>query len=132
MNKIKFNDLKTIGYSFKVSTNDVEDIWDNLQKEDMVIDGEVITRISFKDQKSDSPKESPKDNYSTYTVIDYNEDVKYPNYSVSGVEIVLSKNNNIKRKKVIFWKYSFLKYAIKNKFELVDRLLDDDFIKVLF
>lgn len=25
MKKIKFNDLKTIGYSFKVSTNDVED-----------------------------------------------------------------------------------------------------------
>lgn len=25
MTKIKFNDLKTIGYSFKVSTNDVED-----------------------------------------------------------------------------------------------------------
>ena len=25
MNEIKFNDLKTIGYSFKVSTNDVED-----------------------------------------------------------------------------------------------------------
>ena len=25
MYKIKFNDLKTIGYSFKVSTNDVED-----------------------------------------------------------------------------------------------------------
>ena len=24
MNKIKFNDLKTIGYSFKVSTNDVK------------------------------------------------------------------------------------------------------------
>lgn len=71
MKEIKFNDFKTIGYSFKVSTNKVEDIWDNLQKEDMVIDGEVITRISFKDQKQDSPKELPKDNYSSYTVIDY-------------------------------------------------------------
>ena len=92
--EIKFNDLKTIGYSFKVSTN-----------------GDI-------------------DNY---TVIDYNEDVKYPNYSVSGVEIVLSKNdNNIKRKKVIFYKYSFLKHAINDKFKLVARLLDDDFIKVIF
>ena len=29
MYKIKFNDLKTIGYSFKVSTNDVENKYIN-------------------------------------------------------------------------------------------------------
>ena len=127
---IKFNDLKTIGYSFKVSTNDVEDIWDNLQKEDMVIDGEVITRISFKDQKSDSPKESPKNNYSTYTVVDYKDDVKYPN-GLSGIQILLSKNNT-DRMYVIFYKHDFVKWAIDTEVALKQPLLDGDTIRVVF
>ena len=124
---INFNDLKTIGYSFKVSTNDVEDIWDNLQKEDRVIDGEVITRISFKDQKSDSPK----DNYSTYTVIDYNDDVNYPDSGLSGIQVVLSKNNTDK-KMFIFYKHDFINWSIDKKFKITERLLDDEYIKVLF
>ena len=131
MYEIKFNDLKTIGYSFKVSTNDVEDIWDNLQKEDMVIDGEVITRISFNDQKSDSKKESPKDNYSTYTVIDYNDDVNYPDSGLSGIQIVLS-NNNTDKNMFIFYKHDFINWCIDKKFKITERLLDDEYIKVLF
>lgn len=128
---INFNDLKTIGYSFKVSANDVEDICDNLQKEDMVIDGEVITRISLKDQKQDSPKESPEDNYSTYTVIDYNEDVNYPDSGLSGVQIILSKNNTDK-KMFIFYKHDFIKWSRDKKFKIKERLLDNEYIKVLF
>lgn len=130
MNEIKFNDLKTIGYSFKVSTNDVEDILDNLQKEDVIIDGEVITRISFKDSKVDNSKETPKDSYSTYTVVDYNEDVKYDN-GLSGTQILLSKNNTDK-KYVIFYKHDFIKYAIDTEIELKQPLLDNEYIKVLF
>lgn len=130
MNKIKFNDLKTIGYSFKVSTNDVEDVWDNLQKEDMVINGKAITRISLKDFTQDSPKESQKDNYSTYTAVDYKDDVKYPN-GLSGIQILLSKNNT-DRMYVIFYKHDFVKWAIDTEFALKQSLLDDDFIKVLF
>ena len=128
---INFNDLKTIGYSFKVSTNKVEDVWDNLQKEDIIIDGEVITRISFKDQKLDNPQESPKDNYSTYTVIDYNDDVNYPDYGLSGVQIVLSKNNTDK-KMFIFYKHDFIKWSRDKKFKITERLLDDEYIKVVF
>lgn len=93
MTKIKFNDLKTIGYSFKVSTNDVED---------------------------------------NYTVIDYNDDVNYPDYGLSGVQIVLSKNNTDK-KKILFYKHDFVKWAIDNKFKLEhESLLDGDDMKVLF
>ena len=128
---INFNDLKTIGYSFKVSTNKVEDVWDNLQKEDIIIDGEVITRISFKDQKLDNSKESPKDNYSTYTVIDYNDDVNYPDSGLSGVQIVLSKNNTDK-KMFIFYKHDFIKCSRDKKFKITERLLDDEYIKVVF
>lgn len=130
MKKIKFNDLKTIGYSFKVSTNDVEDVWDNLQKEDVIIDGEVITRISFKDSKVDNSKETTKDSYSTYTVVDYNEDVKYDN-GLSGIQILLSKNNTDK-KYVIFYKHDFIKWSRDNKFKITERLLDNEYIKVLF
>lgn len=131
MKKIKFNDLKTIGYSFKVPTNDVEDIWDNLQKEDMVIDGEVITRISFKDTKSDSKKQSPKDKYITYTVVDYNDNVNYPDSGLSGIQIVLLKNNTDK-KMFIFYKHDFINWCIDKKFKITERLLDDEYIKVLF
>lgn len=91
MKKIKFNDLKTIGYSFKVSTNDVED---------------------------------------NYTVIDYNDDVKYDN-GLSGTQILLSKNNTDK-KYVIFYKHDFIKYAIDTEIELKQPLLDNEYIKVLF
>ena len=128
---INFNDLKTIGYSFKVYKNKVEDVWDNLQKEDIIIDGEVITRISFKDQKLDNPQESPKDNYSTYTVIDYNDDVNYPDSGLSGVQIVLSKNNTDK-KMFIFYKHDFIKWSRDKKFKITERLLDDEYIKVIF
>lgn len=127
MEKIKFNDLKTVGYSFKVSTKDVEDI---LQKEDVIIDSEVITRISFKDPNVDNLKETPKDSYSTYTVVDYNEDVKYDN-GLSGTQILLSKNNTDK-KYVIFYKHDFIKYAIDTEIELKQPLLDNEYIKVLF
>lgn len=128
MKEIKFNDLETIGYSFKVSTNDVENI---LQEEDVIIDGEVNTRISFKDQKTDSSKESPKDNYSNYTVVDYKDDVNYPDYDVSGVQIVLSKNNTDK-KMFIFYKHDFIKWSRDKKFKITERLLDNEYIKVLF
>ena len=130
MNEIKFNDLKTIGYSFKVSTNDVEDIWYNLQKEDTVIEGEVITRISLKDSTTDSPKESQKDNYSTYTVVDYKDDVKYPN-GLSGIQILLSKNNT-DRMYVIFYKHDFVKWSIDTEFAIKQPLLDGDTIRVVF
>ena len=126
MYKIKFNDLKTIGYSFKVSTNDVEDIWDNLQKEDMVIDGEVITRISFKDQKPDSPKELPEDKYITYTVVDYKDDVKDADSGLSGVQIVLSVSNR-KEKVVLFFPYDFL-----NNNNFLTILSDDIDVLVVF
>ena len=125
MKEIKFNDLKTIGYSFKVSTNDVEDIWDNLQKEDMVIDGEVITRISFKDQKPDSPKELSEDKYITYTVVDYKDDVKDADSGLSGVQIVLSVSNR-KEKVVLFFPYDFL----NNNF--LTRLSDNIDVLVVF
>ena len=124
MYKIKFNDLKTIGYSFKVSTNDVEDIWDNLQKEDIVIDGKVITRISFKDQKPDSSKESPEDKYITYTVVDYKDDVKDA-AGVSCVKIILSVSNR-KENVVLLYSYDFL----NNNF--LTRLSDDIDILVVF
>lgn len=124
MKEIKFNDLKTIGYSFKVPTNDVEDIWDNLQKEDMVIDGEVITRISFKDTKSDSKKQSPKDKYITYTVVDYKDDVKDA-AGISCVQIILSVSNR-KEKVVLLYSYDFL----NNNF--LTRLSDDIDILVVF
>ena len=124
MIKIKFNDLKTIGYSFKVSTNDVEDIWDNLQKEDIVIDGEVITRISFKDQKPDSPKESPEDKYITYTVVDYKDDVKDA-VGVSCIQIILSVSNR-KENVVLLFPYDFL----NNNF--LTRLSDDIDVLVVF
>ena len=124
MYKIKFNDLKTIGYSFKVSTNDVEDIWDNLQKEDIVIDGKVITRISFKDQKPDSSKESPEDKYITYTVVDYKDDVKDA-VGLSCVKIILSVSNR-KENVVLFFPYDFL----NNNF--LTRLSDDIDILVVF
>ena len=127
MEKIKFNDLKTVGYSFKVSTKDVEDI---LQKEDVIIDSEVITRISFKDSKIDNSKETTKDSYSTYTVVDYNEDVKYDN-GLSGTQILLSKNNTDK-KMFIFYKHDFIKWSRDNKFKITERLLDNEYIKVLF
>lgn len=94
MTKINFNDLKTIGYSFKVSTNDVED------------------------------------KYITYTVSNYNEDVKYSN-GLSGTQILLSKNNTDK-KYVIFYKHDFIKYAIDTEIELKQPLLDNDFIRVVF
>ena len=71
MNEIKFNDLKTIGYSFKVSTNKVED---------------------------------------NYVVVDYKDDVNYPDYDLSGVQIVLSKNNTDK-KMFIFYKHYFIKFV---------------------
>ena len=125
MKEIKFNDLKTIGYSFKVSTNDVEDIWDNLQKEDMIIDGEVITRISFKDQKPDSPKELSEDKYITYTVVDYKDDVKDADSGLSGVQIVLSVSNR-KEKVVLFFPYDFL----NNNF--LTRLSDNIDVLVVF
>ena len=128
MNKIKFNDLKTIGYSFKVSTNKVEDI---LQEEDVITDGEVITRISFKDPKVDNSKETSKDSYSTYTVVDYKDDVNYPDYDLSGVQIVLSKNNADK-KMFIFYKHDFIKWSRDKKFKITERLLDNEYIKVLF
>ena len=105
MKKIKFNDLKTIGYSFKVSTNDVEDI---LQKEDVIIDSEVITRISFKDSKIDNSKETTKDSYSTYTVIDYNEDAKDA-AGVSCIQIILSISNR-KEKVDLLLSYDFLNH----------------------
>ena len=124
MYKIKFNDLKTIGYSFKVSTNDVEDIWDNLQKEDIVIDGKVITRISFKDQKPDSSKESPEDKYITYTVVDYKDDVKDA-VGLSCVKIILSVSNR-KENVVLFFPYDFL----NNNF--LTRLSDDIDVLVVF
>ena len=124
MYKIKFNDLKTIGYSFKVSTNDVEDIWDNLQKEDIVIDGKVITRISFKDQKPDSSKESPEDKYITYTVVDYKDDVKDA-VGLSCVKIILSVSNR-KENVVLLYSYDFL----NNNF--LTRLSDDIDILVVF
>ena len=124
MIKIKFNDFETIGYSFKVSTNDVEDIWDNLQKEDIVIDGEVITRISFKDQKPDSPKESPEDKYITYTVVDYKDDVKDA-VGVSCIQIILSVSNR-KENVVLLFPYDFL----NNNF--LTRLSDDIDVLVVF
>ena len=128
MKEIKFNDLKTIGYSFKVSTNKVEDI---LQEEDVITDGEVITRISFKDPKVDNSKETSKDSYSTYTVVDYKDDVNYPDYDLSGVQIVLSKNNADK-KMFIFYKHDFIKWSRDKKFKITERLLDNEYIKVLF
>ena len=92
MKKIKFNDLKTIGYSFKVYR---------------------------KKQKI------------TYTVIDYNDDVNYPDSGLSGIQIVLSKNNTDK-KMFIFYKHDFINWCIDKKFKITERLLDDEYIKVLF
>lgn len=92
MNEIKFNDLKTIGYSFKVSTNDAID---------------------------------------NYVVVDYKDDVNYPDYDLSGVQILLSKNNTDK-KYVIFYKHDFIKYAIDTEIELKQSLLDNEYIKVVF
>lgn len=88
MTKIKFNNLKTIGYSFKVSTNDVED------------------------------------KYITYTVIDYNDDVKDAT-GVSCVQIILSISNR-KEKVVLLYSYDFL----NNNF--LTRLSDDIDILVVF
>lgn len=88
MTKIKFNNLKTIGYSFKVSTNDVE----------------------YK--------------YITYTVIDYNDDVKDAT-GVSCVQIILSISNR-KEKVVLLYSYDF----INNNF--LTRLSDDIDILVVF
>ena len=88
MTKIKFNNLKTIGYSFKVSTNDVED------------------------------------KYITYTVIDYNDDVKDAT-GVSCVQIILSISNR-KEKVVLLYSYAFL----NNNF--LTRLSDDIDILVVF
>ena len=92
MKEIKFNDLKTIGYSFKVSTNKVEN---------------------------------------NYTVVDYKDDVNYPDYDLSGVQIVLSKNNADK-KMFIFYKHDFIKWSRDKKFKITERLLDNEYIKVLF
>lgn len=88
MTKIKFNNLKTIGYSFKVSINDVED------------------------------------KYITYTVIDYNDDVKDAT-GVSCVQIILSISNR-KEKVVLLYSYDFL----NNNF--LTRLSDDIDILVVF
>lgn len=88
MYKINFNDLKTIGYSFKVSTNKVED------------------------------------KYITYTVIDYNEDVKDA-AGVSCIQIILSISNR-KEKVVLLYSYDFL----NNNF--LTRLSDDIDILVVF
>ena len=91
MNEIKFNDLKTIGYSFKVSTNDVEN---------------------------------------KYLVIDYKDDVNYPN-GLSGVQIVLSKNNTHK-KRIIFYKHDFIKWSRDMKVKLKEPLLNGDYMRVVF
>ena len=88
MKEIKFNDLKTIGYSFKVSTNDVEN------------------------------------KYITYTVIDYNEDVKDA-AGVSCIQIILSVSNR-KEKVVLLYSYDF----INNNF--LTRLSDNIDILVVF
>lgn len=94
MTKINFNDLKTIGYSFKVSTNDVEN------------------------------------KYITYTVIDYNEDVKDDDGS-SGAQIILSISNTYKKGR-LYYKYRFLKYAIDNKIEFMQPLSDGIVVEVVF
>ena len=88
MKKINFNDLKTIGYSFKVSTNKVED------------------------------------KHITYTVIDYNEDVKDA-AGLSCIQIILSISNR-KEKVVLLYSYDFL----NNNF--LTRLSDDIDILVVF
>lgn len=88
MKEIKFNYLKTIGYSFKVSTNKVED------------------------------------KYITYTVIDYNDDVKDA-AGISCVQIILSVSNR-KEKVVLLYSYDFL----NNNF--LTRLSDDIDILVVF
>ena len=88
MIKIKFNDLKTIGYSFKVSTNKVEN------------------------------------KYITYTVIDYNEDVKDA-AGVSCIQIILSISNR-KEKVVLFYSYDFLNH------NFTTRLSDDIDVLVVF
>ena len=88
MTKINYNDLKTIGYSFKVSTNDVED------------------------------------KYITYTVIDYNDDVKDA-AGVSCIQIILSISNR-KEKVVLLYTYDFL----NNNF--LTRLSDGIDVKVVF
>lgn len=90
MTKIKFNNLKTIGYSFKVSTNDVED------------------------------------KYITYTVIDYNDDVKDAT-GVSCVQIILSISNR-KEKVVWFYTHDFLNEKINH----VSRLSDGIDVLVVF
>lgn len=94
MKEIKFNDLKTIGYSFKVPTNDVED------------------------------------KYTTYTVIDYNEDVK-DFAGLPCVQIILSINNTDKKGR-LFYKDSFIKYSIDTEIGLKQTLLDGDTIRILF
>lgn len=88
MKKINFNDLKTIGYSFKVSTNDVEN------------------------------------KYITYTVVDYNEDVKDA-AGLSCIQIILSISNR-KEKVVLLYSYDFL----NNNF--LTRLSDDIDVLVVF
>ena len=88
MTKIKFNNLKTIGYSFKVSTNDVEN------------------------------------NYITYTVVDYKDDVKDA-AGVSCIQIILSISNR-KEKVVLLYSYDFL----NNNF--LTRLSDDIDVLVVF
>ena len=90
MNEIKFNGLKTIGYSFKVSTNDVED------------------------------------KYITYTVIDYNEDVKDA-AGVSCTQIILSISNR-KEKVVLLYTNDFL----NEKMNYATRLSDDIDVLVVF
>jgi hypothetical protein len=90
MNKIKFNDLKTIGYSFKVSTNDVED------------------------------------KYITYTVSDYNEDVKDA-AGVSCTQIILSVSNR-KEKVVLLYTNDFL----NEKMNYATRLSDGIDVLVVF
>ena len=94
MIKIKFNDLKTIAYSFKVYTNDVED------------------------------------KYTTYTVSDYNDDLK-DFAGLSCVQIILSINNTDEKGR-LFYKDSFIKYAIDNEIALKQPLLDGDTIRVVF
>ena len=90
MTKINYNDLKTIGYSFKVSTNKVED------------------------------------KYITYTVSDYNEDVKDA-AGLSCVQIILSISNR-KEKVVLFYTHDFL----NEKVNYVSRLSDGIDVLVVF